>query len=294
MALVWQTDVYCGAKTMNTELAIVIPVYHEGESIGPTLDAVADLIHTPHTIYIVYDMDEDNTLPVAARYMQQGHPIKPLKNRCGRGALNAIKTGLHHTSHPWTLVVMADLSDDLAKVDTMLDMARLQSCDIVCGSRYMRGGRQIGGPLLKKTLSRLAGVSLHGFTGIPTHDITNSFKLYSRRVLDTVTIESDGGFELGMEIVIKSWLAGFRIGEVPATWLDRTAGQSRFRLLHWLPKYLRWYGYAIRQAHQRIQPWELSESTIIPPNTTTQVNTNHDILHDTSQYGDCNRCTNAQ
>src|SRR5205814_8906793 len=109
------------------------------------------------------------------------------------------------------------------------------------GSRYMRGGRQLGGPLLKRTMSRAAGLSLHWLGGLPVHDATSNFRLYSRRLLDKVTIESTGGFELGIELTVKAYLLGMTVAEVPTTWRDRTAGQSRFRLWDWLPRYLHWY-----------------------------------------------------
>jgi dolichol-phosphate mannosyltransferase len=51
---------------------------------------------------------------------------------------------------------------------------------------------------------------------------------------------------LNLELTVKAFLAGYRITEVPATWRDRTSGQSRFRLWKWLPLYLRWYFYAFR------------------------------------------------
>ena len=110
----------------------------------------------------------------------------------------------------------------------------------------MRGGRQNGGPLLKRTLSRLAGVSLHFLAGVPTHDVTNSFKMYRKQLLDRLTIESSGGFEIGMEIVVKTFAARGKIAEVPSTWTDRAAGTSRFRLWKWLPKYLHWYWFALK------------------------------------------------
>jgi dolichol-phosphate mannosyltransferase len=138
------------------------------------------------------------------------------------------------------------LSKLASSIDTMIQMVE-DGYDVVCGSRYMKGGRQIGGPLIKKSLSRLAGLSLYHLTGIPTHDITNSFKIYTKKVLNHIDIESDGGFEIGMEIVVKAHFAGFKVGEVPCIWRDRTAGESRFRLGRWLPKYLRWYRYALRQ-----------------------------------------------
>ena len=116
----------------------------------------------------------------------------------------------------------------------------------MAASRYMRGGHQVGGPLLKRTLSRAAGLSLHWLGGVATHDPTNNFKLYSRAFLDSVTIESRAGFELALELTVKATLAGRRVAELPTTWRDRTAGKSNFKLRAWLPHYLRWYGAAFR------------------------------------------------
>jgi hypothetical protein len=105
----------------------------------------------------------------------------------------------------------------------------------------MRGGRQIGGPRLKRLMSRAAGLSLYWLGGVHTHDATNNFKLYSRSFLDRVSIESEGGFELALELTVKATLMGLTVREVPATWRDRSAGKSRFRMRAWLPRYLRWY-----------------------------------------------------
>jgi hypothetical protein len=116
---------------------------------------------------------------------------------------------------------------------------------VVCASRYMRGGSQIGGPRLKGWLSRAAGLSLHRLAGIPVHDPTNSFKAYRRDFLKQTPIESTAGFSLGMELTLKAHFAGLRVEEVPARWRDRSAGQSRFRLWAWAPLYLRWYFWAI-------------------------------------------------
>ena len=77
-----------------------------------------------------------------------------------------------------------------------------------------------------------------------THDPTNNFKLYTRRFLDAVTIESSAGFELALELTVKATLDGRTVAEVPTTWRDRTAGQSNFKLRKWLPQYLRWYRQA--------------------------------------------------
>jgi dolichol-phosphate mannosyltransferase len=227
-------------------LGIIIPVYNEGLNIKSTIDDIEKKIKNLHRIYVVYDFEEDDTLPVVKQMQQDGLPIELLKNPvCG--VANAIKTGLREAPLEYLLVSMADLSDDYSVVDRMCQLMA-SGYDIVCGSRYIKGGSQIGGPLLKKMLSRIAGGSLKYFTSLPVHDITNSFKLYRKSVVDKIDILSDSGFEIGMEIVVKAHFAGYKVTEIPCVWTDRRKGQSKFKLLKWLPKYLRWYFYALRHS----------------------------------------------
>ena len=224
---------------------MVVPVYNEGENVVPTLTGVVQ--HTrirPLEVLVVHDFDEDTTVPVVKRLQKDIPELHLHRNSIGRGVLNAIKSGLAAARAPYVLVTMGDGSDDPADIDAMYELAR-GGADVVAGSRYMRGGHQIGGPLLKRSMSRAAGLSLHWLAGIPVHDATSNYRLYSKRLLQQVTIESDGGFELGIELTVKAYLLGLRVAEVPTTWRDRTAGQSRFQLWKWLPRYLRWYGRGI-------------------------------------------------
>jgi hypothetical protein len=110
----------------------------------------------------------------------------------------------------------------------------------------MKGGKQHGGPFLKGLFARIAGVSLHWLTRIPTHDVSNSFKMYRKTMLDDIPVESNGGFEIGMEIVVKAYTAGYKITEIPSEWYDRTTGKSNFKLWTWLPHYLHWYWLCVR------------------------------------------------
>ena len=225
------------------ELAIVLPVYNEGEAVEPVLRALAAGVKTPHELVVVYDFDGDTTVPVVARLAGEIPGLRGLRNDLGRGVLNAMKAGIAGTNSPYVLISMADGSDEPHVVDSMVALAR-DGADVVAASRYMNGGHQIGGPLLKRLMSRTAGLSLHWFAGVPTHDPTNNFKLYSRRFLDATTIESEAGFELALELTVKATLDGRRVAEVPTTWRDRTAGQSNFKLRKWLPHYLHWYRVA--------------------------------------------------
>ncbi|MEA2683042.1 MAG: dolichol-phosphate mannosyltransferase [Chloroflexota bacterium] len=232
-------------------LSVVIPVYNEGENITPTALSLLEKVHVkPLEILVVHDFDEDTTVPVV-RELQKTHPeLRLHRNDLGKGVVNALKAGLRASSAPFILVTMADASDDPSSIDAMYELAA-QGADVVAGSRYMAGGEQYGGPPIKRTLSRLAGLSLHYVGGIPTHDATNSFKIYSRRLLEATDLESDGGFEIGIELTVKAHLMGMRVAEVPTSWYDRTAGQSRFKTRQWIPKYLRWYRRGILSRFSR-------------------------------------------
>lgn len=226
---------------MDKKLTIVIPVYNEAENIKNTLDALEQYSSSFLEVLVVYDQSTDATIP-AIQVLQDQYKlvIKLVQNIYGKGALNAIKTGFNKASGDAVLVVMADMADDLRALPGMIHHYK-QGSDIVCGSRYMPGGKQIGGPFIKGIMSRIAGISLYYLTPLPTRDITNSFKLYKTSLLRSIIIESTGGFELGMEITVKAFLRDARITEVPSVWTDRTVGASRFKLWTWVPHYLYWY-----------------------------------------------------
>jgi dolichol-phosphate mannosyltransferase len=230
----------------NRPLTVVIPVYNEGANFPGLWSEMTEHLDFPFTALVAYDFDGDDTLPVVQQIIEQGETrLRLVKNSYGRGVVGAIRTGFDAASDGPVLVVMADLSDDLAQVRKMLELYRRGS-HIVVGSRYMKGGRLIGGPWFKQMLSRLSGLSLCWFRGIPTHDATNAFKIYDRAMLGALPIKSKGGFELSLEITVKAFLAGYTISETPATWRDRTAGTSRFKLWKWLPHYLKWYFMAFQ------------------------------------------------
>lgn len=228
-------------------LDIIVPVFNEAGNIKKLFDEIEKEIRSKKRVSIIYDFEKDTTIPVVKEIMENyTYEIRLIKNKYSQGGvLNAIKTGMEEAEYDKALVMMADLSDKLDVVDSMV--AKMdEGYDLVCGSRYMKGGRQNGGPKLKGLFSRTAGVSLHILTRIPTHDVTNSFKMYSKKLLDNIQIESTGGFEIGIEITVKAYIYGYKIAEIPSEWNDRTEGESNFHMWKWLPKYLRWYFYCIK------------------------------------------------
>ena len=225
-------------------LDIVIPVYNEGANILRTLQSLAREVKTPARVLICYDREDDDTLPVirANRGTLGALAIDYVRNH-GKGAHGAVLTGFKAGTAPYAVVFPADDDYNAAILDPMVRQAE-RGCDIVCASRFMRGGSMAGCPWLKAVLVRMANFTLYHLARLPTHDASNGFRMFSRRVLDEIKVESNRGFCYSIELLVKCHRLGWRIGEVPARWFERAHGASRFQVLRWLPAYLRWYLYA--------------------------------------------------
>lgn len=225
---------------MTPRVSVVIPAYEEGDDIEPVLHRILECVALPSEIVVVVDDEADSTLPAVERVARCDRRVV---NTFGRGPANAIRYGLEHATAPVAVVTMADGSDDPQQID---DLTRLVERGVVvaAASRYAHAGQQVGGPLLKRTLSRLAGLSLYWLARVGTRDATNSFKAYNTSFVRMAGIESDAGFEIGLELVAKARRARLPVAEVPTIWLDRAFGVSTFNLRVWLPRYLHWYLHA--------------------------------------------------
>ncbi len=227
-------------------ISIVVPVYNEGSNIAIFIQAIEKEIKIKHEIIIVYDFDQDDTVPVVKKLQNKFSNIQLIKNNLGKGLINACKTGFTKAKGNFIVVMPGDLADDPKTVNNMYKLAK-QEYDIICGTRYSKGGKQLGGNLVKTILSRIAGLMTPILLGIPTSDLTNGFKMYSKSVLNSINIESQGGWEFAMEILIKAHFMGFKITETPSIWKERSYGKSKFKLFKWLPRYIYWYSWGVTQ-----------------------------------------------
>lgn len=228
---------------MKPQVSVVIPVYQEGDAIVPCLRRIRREVTLPCEILVVHDIPDDSTVPFVEAIAVEDPRVRAVLNTYGRGPANAIRFGVDVAVAPVAVVTMADGSDDPRQID---ELARLVDRGVVvaAASRYMPGGQQVGGPRVKRMMSRWAGRSLHLFARVGTRDATNSFKAYSTDFVRQVGIESRSGFEIGLELTAKAARMRLPVAELPTIWLDRQLGESRFDLARWLPNYLRWYRFA--------------------------------------------------
>jgi dolichol-phosphate mannosyltransferase len=228
---------------MKPRVSIVVPAYNEGAAIEEFLSRVLEAVELPCELLVVVDTPDDTSLPYVEKYRRQDPRARCLLNKLGPGPAQAIRFGIQQSLADVVVVTMADGSDDPRQIDQLVRLVE-RGVVVAAASRYSRGGQQVGGPFLKGSLSRLAGVSLGWLARAGTRDATNSFKAYDMDFIRTVGIDSDAGFEIGIELVAKARRARLPVAEIPTIWLERDQGMSNFKLASWIPRYVRWWLFA--------------------------------------------------
>jgi len=221
-------------------VTVVIPARNEAERLPAVLGAIGATVRSRCEVLVVVDAPDDPTVAAVRRHAPAGLSVRCLVGGYGPGPAQAIRYGLDRARGRVAVVTMADGSDDVGQIDALAALVDAGAV-VAAASRYAPGGRQVGGPAVKRALSRLAGRSLRLLAGTGTSDATNSFKAYSTAFVREVGIETTRGFAVGIELTAKAHRLRRPVAELPTTWVDRRPGESAFRLIAWLPEYLRWY-----------------------------------------------------
>ena len=234
---------------MNSlDLDIVIPVYNEGDNIIPVLDALQKHVLSKFRVFICYDFDEDNTLSTISAAPPYPFEIILTKNTKQRGLHGAVITGFEASTAPAVMMMPADDQFNAHIIDKLVQKQK-DGIDVVCPSRFVYGSQVRGYPWLRYITVRTAAFILYHMAFVPVHDPTNGFRLFSRRTIDTFTIESTVGGTFSIELMLKCHRMGWPIAEIPASWYERSAGVSRFRFLPWIPHYLAWLIYGFKTTY---------------------------------------------
>jgi len=204
-----------------------------------------------YEILIIYDNDNDTTLPIIRQNLSDYENLYLVKNNVFPGPSGALRTGFFKANAPVILVTMADLSDEIVGIDKLI-VKIPNKFGIISFSRFCRGGKiNLNRPnqfysrkrikhSLKVLFPRIAGKVIKFFTGIGTNDPTNSYKLYSAAMLKRLDLKSTVSFSVTLEIVMKSYALGYETKEIPTTWSDRNFGESNFPLIKSLISYFPW------------------------------------------------------
>lgn len=227
------------------KLSIVVPAYNEEENIGQVIEQIEERIKLPFDLIVVNDHSADKTVEIVTSLAKKFNNIILIENKLAPGFANAVRAGLLSVKTEVVVPVMGDLCDDLSTIPLMFEKIK-EGFDVACGARYVKGGARIGGSKVKGFFSFFVGKTISMFTGIPTCDVANAFKMYRREAVQGINIESTG-FEISMELALKAYFKGFKVTEVPTVWREREKGKSSFKMFNLTPNYSRWYLWALRK-----------------------------------------------
>tara|TARA_B100000315_G_C14581339_1_gene590629 strand:+ start:906 stop:1616 length:711 start_codon:yes stop_codon:yes gene_type:complete len=227
------------------KISIIIPAYNEEGNIIEVITEIEKVLDIEHELIVVNDHSTDKTKALVEGLLDKYKNLRLVDNKKQPGFANALLTGFAQASSEILLPVMGDLCDDLSTIKIMYDKIN-EGYDIVCGSRYMPGGSQIGSHKFKAFLSCLGGRVSKLILGIHTQDISNAFKMYRKKIFDEINLEAQS-FDISFEIPVKAHFKGFKITQVPTTWKGRTKGESSFKVFSMLSKYIKIFFWALWQ-----------------------------------------------
>lgn len=237
---------------MSESISVIVPVYNEPQNILNTLERIESHISLDKEILVIYDHDSDTTLAVLDKIKDRFGDLKVIKNNIYPGPSGALITGFNEASKTYTLVMMADLCDDLSEIETVIKKCS-NNVEVISFSRFSAGGSAILNKpkarfnrvffkhYLKIILPKLASFFLYSFGGLVINDPTNSYKLYSTKMLKNLDLKSKVSFSVTLEIVMKAKAMGYSFYEIPTKWTDREFGVTNFPLVKSLIAYLPWF-----------------------------------------------------
>lgn len=203
-------------------LSIILPTYNESENIIDLIDAICKHAGFPLEIIVVDDDSPDLTWKIARDY---NNPyVKVIRRTETRGLSTAIQKGLQGAKGDIVGWMDADMGMPPSALPEMIEA--LRSFDVVIGSRYIQGGKDMRGftrVITSRMINCFAGIML----GFSIKDYDSGFIVLKRPVLDKVSFPAGGYGEYFIELVFRCKNAGFKIKEIPYTFRDREKGKSK-------------------------------------------------------------------
>lgn len=228
--------------------SVIMPVHYEGPGVIPAVTTLMHTIKHNFELVVVYDTEDDPTVAIL-RGMSKDYTNLRLVKNTEPGVISAIKVGIAHSMGESVAIWCAYHVDPYGILNQMYEMI-LGGCDVVSANRFGRVMRFNRGGLIKKLLSRGGNFILWRMVGSQLGDTTTSIKMYRREFLEShpITTHSSGGWALSTELAMKAAVNGYRLGEVVLSPynINLIRGLSRFKVIKYLPHYLKWVVYGIR------------------------------------------------
>ncbi len=212
------------------ELLIVLPVINERENLEVMIPSLLKYLEGRGGILCIDDNSTDGTDKMFQDLMKQNNNVHYIRNPRKIGLGNAYKMAAEFAiknGYLWMQQMDADLShriEDHPNFDKVKDNA-----DLIIGSRYIAGGKVINWPLSRRILSKGGSFYANMILGCHINDLTGGFNRTRIEVLKNIGFKDikSNGYSFQIELKYRAYKKGYRIKEVPITFSDRAAGQTK-------------------------------------------------------------------
>jgi dolichol-phosphate mannosyltransferase len=223
---------------------VIVPTYNEADNVTVLIPEILNLPFDVEVL-VVDDNSPDGTAELVSKMGKEDERIHLLRREkklgLGSAYVKGFKYALSRPDIDCVFEMDADFSHDPSSIPDFL--RAIEECDLVLGSRYLDGVTVVNWPLSRLILSYCANLYTRIVTGLPVHDATGGFKCFHRRVLESIDLDSvhSDGYSFQIEMSFKCWRKGFRIKEIPITFVDRRVGTSKMsQKIVWEAVWLVW------------------------------------------------------
>eukprot|EP00741_Cyanophora_paradoxa_P023152 tig00021571_g22362.t1 len=221
------------ASSSKDKYSVLLPTYNERENIPIIVWLLVEQFEKggfDFEIVIIDDASPDGTLEVCKQlqkiYGEKRIVLRPRAGKLGLGS--AYMYGIQHATGNFVILMDADMSHHPKYIPQFIARQKEGNYEIVSGTRYVPGGGVYGWDLRRKLTSKVANFLAATLLQPRASDLTGSFRLYKREVLETVLKKVQSkGYVFQMEIIVRAELMGYTIGEVPIVFVDRMYGESK-------------------------------------------------------------------
>jgi dolichol-phosphate mannosyltransferase len=235
---------------MRETLSVILIAHNEEQAIGPMLEGLlATYEREILEVIVVDDASRDRTAEIVENWAKRNPKVRLIKRTPPCGVGRALKTGFSNISPraEYGLSMDSDFVENIDQVRALLDSIERENCDGVIGSRFVKGGKVVRYPFLKRVMNRLFHRVIKMLFGVRQNDLTNNFKLYKADIFRSMPWQSDS-FAMNAETGLLPVLLGYNLIEVPVVWVDRNPemGRSKFGLFKEGGGYIRVIFHAAR------------------------------------------------
>ncbi|NBX69205.1 MAG: glycosyltransferase family 2 protein [Proteobacteria bacterium] len=223
------------------KLSVVIPAHNEEGCIESTVVQLSKYLvkeAIPHEIIVVDDGSTDQTPFILEKISGFIPELRWVKNSAPNGFGYAVRCGLSCFSGDAVAIYMADASDTPEDLARFYKTFTYQKVDCVFGTRWEKQSKVVDYPWFKLILNRLVNRFIQLLFGIRYNDVTNAFKLYSRRTIKGVEPILSPHFNLTVELPLKAIVRGYSYTVLPNTWINRKTGESKLKIKEMGSRYL--------------------------------------------------------